>query len=226
MLAPARGGLFVDCTVGLGGHCARAARAAARRASSALDRDPTALGARARGARAVRRSRRRSCTPTIAICRACSTRGGIVARRRRARRSRRVVDAARRRRARLQLSARRAARHADGSDAAGRTAADLLARRRRARAGGRDLPVRRGALLAAHRARASSMARRERADRRRPGGWRRSCGARFRDAATSGSIRRRARSRRCASGSTASSTGSTRSSQRRRGGCARARGWR
>jgi 16S rRNA (cytosine1402-N4)-methyltransferase len=35
----------------------------------------------------------------------------------------------------------------------------------------------------------------------------------------SGSIRRRARSRRCASGSTASSRGSTRFSRRRRGGC-------
>ena len=49
------------------------------------------------------------------------------------------------------------------------------------------------------------------ADRRRPAGWRRSCGAPCRTAATSGSIRRRGRSRRCASGSTASSTGSTRS---------------
>ena len=57
------------------------------------------------------------------------------------------------------------------------------------------------------------------ADRRRPAGWRRSCGARCRTRASSGSIRRRARSRRCASGSTASSTGSTRFSARRRAGC-------
>ena len=47
---------------------------------------------------------------------------------------------------------------------------------------------------------------------RPPGSWRRSCAARFRCAATSASIRRRGRSRRCASGSTASSTGSTPSS--------------
>ena len=43
---------------------------------------------------------------------------------------------------------------------------------------------------------------------RRPAVWRRSCGAPSRAAATRASIRRRARSRRCASGSTASSTGS------------------
>ena len=47
----------------------------------------------------------------------------------------------------------------------------------------------------------------------------RSCGGPCRTTGTSGSIRRRARSRRCASGSTASSTGSTRSSAARRAVC-------
>src|SRR6188508_1405992 len=47
-LEPARGGLFVDCTVGLGGH-ARALVAAGASRLIGLDRDPAAVTA-ARGA--------------------------------------------------------------------------------------------------------------------------------------------------------------------------------
>jgi 16S rRNA (cytosine1402-N4)-methyltransferase len=43
LLAPARGGLFVDCTVGLGGHSRALLEAGATRILG-LDRDPVALG--------------------------------------------------------------------------------------------------------------------------------------------------------------------------------------
>ena len=46
-LAPARGGLFVDCTVGLGGHARRLLEAGATRILG-LDRDPAALAEAAR----------------------------------------------------------------------------------------------------------------------------------------------------------------------------------
>src|SRR5438552_17723711 len=42
LLAPARGGLFVDCTVGLGGHSRALLQAGASRVLG-LDRDPDAL---------------------------------------------------------------------------------------------------------------------------------------------------------------------------------------
>ena len=132
---------------------------------------------------------------------------GARRRRRRARRSRRVVDAARRGRARLQLPRRRAARHADGSQP-GADRGRSPARGERGRAGRRHLPVRRGAALAAHRAGPGPRPRRAAGvDDRRAG--RRSSAARCRIAATSASIRRRAPSRRCASGSTASSRASS-----------------
>ena len=42
LLAPSRGGLFVDCTVGLGGHARALLEAGASRVLG-LDRDPEAL---------------------------------------------------------------------------------------------------------------------------------------------------------------------------------------
>src|SRR3982750_3059950 len=42
LLAPSRGGLFVDCTVGLGGHARKLLEAGATRLVG-LDRDPAAL---------------------------------------------------------------------------------------------------------------------------------------------------------------------------------------
>ena len=73
------------------------------------------------------------------------------AHRRRPRRPGRVLDAARCRRARVQLSARRAARHAHGPLAPADGCRSAGGRRRRG-AGERDLPVRRRALLAPDRA--------------------------------------------------------------------------
>ena len=147
---------------------------------------------------------------------------GSRLRRRRARRSRRVVAAARRGRARVQLPARRAARHADGPQR-GRHGRRPRRARRRARAGRRDLRVRRGAVLAAHRPRDRAGARATRPidDDGPAGGDRAPRGAAAR--ATRASIRPRARSRRCASGSTASSRGST---LRRGGRARRLRAWR
>ena len=81
----------------------------------------------------------------------------------------------------------------------GETAADLVARSTERELADAIFTYRRRALFAAHRAR----------DRRgaaanprstRPAGWRRSSAARFRAADSCGSIRRRARFRRCASG--------------------------
>ena len=75
LLQPARGGLFVDCTVGLGGHSRALLEAGATRLLG-LDRDR----GRARASRA-RRSRRSaiassSSTPTTASSTACSTTRG------------------------------------------------------------------------------------------------------------------------------------------------------
>ena len=55
-LRPERGGLFVDCTVGLGGHSRALLESGATRIIG-LDRDEDALIAGARHALAVRRSR-------------------------------------------------------------------------------------------------------------------------------------------------------------------------
>jgi 16S rRNA (cytosine1402-N4)-methyltransferase len=53
LLAPARGGLFVDCTVGLGGHSRALLEAGATRVLG-LDRDPAALSAAAEALAAFR----------------------------------------------------------------------------------------------------------------------------------------------------------------------------
>ena len=53
LLAPSRGGLFVDCTVGLGGHTRALLEAGASRVLG-LDRDPEALRDRARASRRIR----------------------------------------------------------------------------------------------------------------------------------------------------------------------------
>ena len=117
-----------------------------------------------------------------------------------------LLDAARAARTRLQFSARRTARHAHGPDA----------RRHRRRSGGARRPsaswptrfssTAKNDSPAGLPPRSSGRARSIRSTR--PAGWRRSCAGRSRAAATPGSIRRPARFRRCASGSTTSSTGS------------------
>ena len=123
-LRPERGGVFVDCTVGLGGHSRALLEAGASRVIG-LDRDRDAL-ARARETLAPWADR---VELVHADYRALDEVLDAVsfARRRRARGSRRLVDAVRRAGPRLQLSTRRTARYADGSHR-GDTAADLVAR--------------------------------------------------------------------------------------------------
>ena len=220
---PEQGGVFVDCTVGLGGHARALLEAGASRVIG-LDRDLDALARAPRDAGAVARSRRAGPRRLPQRSTRCST----------AARSPHVDGAL----ADLGVSsmqfdepgrgfsfhARRAARHAHGPQRAGNGGRPGRAVER-ARSRRRDLPVRRGAVLAAHRARAGRSAARS-AGRHDRHGWPRSSAARFRIAAgTSASIRRRGRFRRCASGSTASSTGWIASSRPPSGGCAPARGW-
>ncbi len=149
-LRPERGGLFVDCTVGLGGHSRALLESGATRVIG-LDRDRDALSA-ARIALAPWADR---VELVHADYRALDD-GARRARRqpggRRAGRSGRLVDAIRRAGPRLQLSTRRASRHAHGSQR-GRHGRAVDCPRRRARAGGHDLRLRRGAFLAAHRTR-------------------------------------------------------------------------
>ena len=215
----------------LRGRNGRAARAVARRRVRRLHgrpRRPRARAARSRRDAADRprsRSRRRS-----GIARG-DARGVRRSRRARARRlSRRsaiVLDAPQRRAAstaRWRISACRRCSStpragASASGATSRSTCGWIGRRARPRpicspsvdedgARRRDLPVRRRAVLAAHRARDRRGAAAG-ADRDDRPARRRSSGARCRGAAISGSIRRRGPFRRCASGSTASSRGST-----------------
>ena len=97
LLAPSRGGLFVDCTVGLGGHARSLLEAGASKVLG-LDRDPEALRIAAGAARGVRRSRRAG-SRRLSRAGPGARRPRRRRRRRRARGSRRVVDAARRGRA-------------------------------------------------------------------------------------------------------------------------------
>ena len=70
-LQPERGGVFVDCTVGLGGHTSALLAAGATRIIG-LDRDLDALEPRARDAGAVAANGSISCTPTSAPSTPCS----------------------------------------------------------------------------------------------------------------------------------------------------------
>ena len=166
LLAPSRGGLFVDCTVGLGGHTRALLEAGASRILG-LDRDRDAL--RHRGASARRRSATASswCTPTTAISPRVLDERGLHG-----------VDGAL---ADLGVSSMQLEAEGRGfsfrRDEPLDMRMDQLAgpdRRRPARDGRRgvarqrDLRVRRGAVLAADRARRSSRRAQLRADPRRP----------------------------------------------------------
>ena len=220
-LRPEQGGLFVDCTVGLGGHSRALLEAGATRVIG-LDRDPDAL-ARARETLAPWGDR-------VELVHA----------------DYRAIDEV--------LESRRIA-SVDGAladlgvssmqfDAPGRgfsfmrdepldmrmdrTAAKPRPIWSRSRASAiwptRSSSTAKSASRGASRAPWSRRAARRRSTR--PAGSRRSSAARSRiAAATCASIRRPGRFRRCASGSTASSTGSIASSRRPRAGCAPARGW-
>ena len=155
---------------------------AARGGRDAPDRPrsrPDGARARARDARAVGRSRRARARRLPRSADRVLDARGIDARRRRARRPRRLVDAVRRRRARLQLPARRAARHADGSDAG--ADAPPICSRDVDEAELADVIFQFGEERFSRRiARRSSTARRDGADRRRPASSRRSSAARSR----------------------------------------------
>ena len=145
-LAPSRGGVFVDCTVGLGGHARALVEAGASRVIG-LDRDQQALDharetLRDAGERSGSRARR------LSRVRRGAGRKGHRTRRRAVGGSGRVVAAARRARPRIQLQARRAARHAHGHIEWGDRGRDAGLSRRED-AGGRDLRAGRRASRAA-----------------------------------------------------------------------------
>ena len=113
-LQPEKGGVFVDCTVGMGGHALAMLEAGATRVIG-LDRDPAALAHRCGDAERVPRSRRAG---ALGLSGDRVGTGGPRHRshRRHARGHGHVVVSARGRGTRLQLSARRPARHAHGHD--------------------------------------------------------------------------------------------------------------
>ena len=116
LLEPSRGGLFVDCTTGLGGHSALLLEHGADRLLG-LDRDADALGHRGRAAARRSAIASSSCTRIIgSSARVLEARGiagvdGVLAD---LGVSSMQLDG---RRTRIQLPPRRAARHADGPDA-------------------------------------------------------------------------------------------------------------
>ena len=220
-LRPERGGLFVDCTVGLGGHsralletrrhtahrprsrsrractCGRNARAVARSGRAGACRLPVARR-RARRPAAWRRSTAR--WPTSACPRCSSTNRDAASASSATNRSTCAWTAPAARPPPSWSPAWTKASWPTSSSSSARSAS-------------------RGALPG--RSFASASRRRS----IRPPVSPPSFVGRSRAAATRASIRRRARSRRCASGSTASSTGSIGSSRRPSGACGPARGW-
>ena len=119
-------GVYVDGTFGRGGH-SRAILAALGPAGRlvALDRDPGGGGGSARAIDDPRFAFRRAWFSELPDVLAAL---GIAARRRRAARPRHLLAADRRPGARLLVSRRRSARHADGSRRAANRAAEFLAR--------------------------------------------------------------------------------------------------
>ena len=195
-LEPQRGGTYVDCTVGLGGHTKALLDGGADRVIG-IDRDPQALAAAAEALAGYGERVRlthadyRDLDAVLdrqGVSESAGTLADLGV-------SSLQFDAPG---PRLQLPPRRAARHADGPDA-GRNRRRAPGRRRRDRARRRDLRVRRGAQVAAHR---PGDRRRARAARRSrpPDSWRRSSGGPPAAPAGSASTRRRAPSRRCGSG--------------------------
>ena len=195
-LQPERGGVFVDCTVGLGGHALAMLEAGATRVIG-LDRDPAALAIAAETLSAYRDRVELVHSDYRAIASVLDARG--IER----------IDGAL---ADMGMSSYQLDAEGRGfsfqredpldmrmDTTTGPTAADLL--RDAAEIGDRrrDLPVRRGAVLAAHRAvdRAGARVGADRDDRAAGG----DCETeRCPGAGSRGSIRRRARFRRFASG--------------------------
>ena len=163
------GGLFVDCTVGLGGHSRALLEAGASRIIG-FDRDLDAL-ARARDTLAPWSDRvelvhadYRAIAEVLDSRQIAHVDGALAD----LGVSSMQFDAAG---PRLQLSARRAARHAHGSQPAAKPRPIWSRTSSEARSRRRDFPVRRGALLAPHRARDRRGAPRG-ADRDHRRGWR------------------------------------------------------
>ena len=209
-LAPARGGLFVDCTLGAGGHTRALLDAGATRVLG-FDRDRTALALASARPSTTGSTASRWCMATTVVSATCSMpAASCPGRRRHPRRPRRLLDAARRCGAWLQLPGRRAAGHAHGSrqrPVRRRDAPDASTRRRWPTS---STSSARNASRVASPAASSGPASPVRS--RRPANWPRSSAVPSLRAAGSASIPRRGPSRPCASGSTANSRGSTPSS--------------
>ena len=191
-LAVAPGGLYIDGTFGAGGYT----RLLLEQGGTvlALDRDPSAIASGA----ALVEAKRRPADPGPDPFFADGNRGARArtrSRRRDRARHRRVLHAVRPAGARLFLPLRRPARHADGEGRPQRRR--YRQRTRRGAAGQPALSLWRGAGLAAHRARHRRRAR-QGADHDDGGAGAISSPAPI-PASRRTSIRRRARSRRCAS---------------------------